>query len=141
MGRHPGAGAALNRRGPGGFTLLEVLFALALATIVLGVLLSSAGSQTMRIGLVEARYQSLLTASKILERAADRRFTGEESGQLGESTWRLDTSTVPADPRVDQLSVVVQGKRPGTSVTLKAWRLRAKHQDPGARRDSPDERE
>ncbi len=137
MGCHPGAGAALIRRGPGGFTLLEVLFALALATITLGVLLSSASSQVLRVGLVEPRYQSILTASRLLERAADRRQTGEASGRTEQGTWRLDISTVPADPRVDQLNLQVQGQRPGTSVTLQAWRLRARHQDPGARPESP----
>jgi len=80
VGCHPGAGAALRSRVLGGFTLLEVLFALALATIVLGVLLSSASAQVLRIGRVEPRYQSLVTASRILERAADRRLTGEASG-------------------------------------------------------------
>ncbi len=137
MGRHPGArGALISRdigRPTGGFTLLEVLLALALAALVLGTLLSSAGVQTLRIARIEPRYQALLTASRVLEKAADQRFRGEESGSGQGLEWRLQTAPVPADPRLEQIRVEVRGTRPGTSVVLAAYRLRARHEDPGAR--------
>ena len=137
MGRHPGARGTLIPRAigrpTGGFTLLEVLLALALAAMVLGTLLTAAGVQTLRIARIEPRYQALLTASRILEKAADQRFRGEESGTEQGLDWRLRITPVPADPRLEQLHLEVLGTRPGTSVVLAAYRLRARHEDPGAR--------
>lgn len=137
MGRHPGAGAALTPRSRRGFTLLEVLVTLGLASLVLGALLSAAGTETLRIAQVEPRYRALVTASAVLEKAADRGFKGSESGRTHGLAWKLKVGTVPADPRVDQLQVDVTGTRVGTSVTLWAYRLRAKHKDPGAAEKSP----
>ena len=105
--------------------------ALALATLVLGALLSGAATQTLRIARVETRYQALLTASRLLLGATDERFTGEESGEEGPFRYSLGTGTVPADPRVDQVRVTVEGPR-GIRVGLQAYRLRSQHQDPGA---------
>jgi type II secretion system protein I len=137
VGCHPGARGALipraSDRPTGGFTLLEVLLALALAALVLGTLLSSAGVQTLRIARIEPRYQALLTAGRVLEKAADQRFRGEESGSGQGLEWKLQTTSVPADPRLEQIRVEVQGTRPGTSVVLTAYRLRARHEDPGER--------
>lgn len=140
MGRHPGARAALNPRAfgrpAGGFTLLEVLLALALAALVLGTLLSSAGVQTLRIARIGPRYQALLCASRILEKAADEGFRGEESGNERGLDWRLRTSPVSADPRLEQIRVELPGAGPGSSVVLTAYRLRARNQDPGSRQDA-----
>lgn len=114
-----------------GFSLMEVLIALALATIVLGVLLSSASTQTMRIARVDTRYQAILTASAVLDRAANQKFTGRESGEEGDFEYEVVVGTVPADPRVDELKATVTGPR-GLRVEMAAYRLRAQHQDPGA---------
>lgn len=105
--------------------------ALGLAALILGVLLSSAGTQTLRIARMEPRYQALLTASAVLEKAANEKFTGDETGEEEGFRFHLTTGMVPADPRIDQLQVEVQGTRHVRSI-LRAYRLRAQHQDPGA---------
>lgn len=114
-----------------GFSLMEVLVALGLAALILGVLLSSAGTQTMRIARMEPRYQALLTASAVIEKAANEKLTGEEKGEEDDFRYELTTGTVPADPRIDQLQVEVQGSR-HVRAFLRAYRLRAQHQDPAA---------
>lgn len=134
-----------------GFSLLEVLVALGLATMVLGVLLSSAGSQTLRISRMEPRYRALLAASSVLEKAANEKFTGNEEGVTGEDErqatdldgvvedtaapegfrYELTTHSVPADPRIEQLHVEVEGSRHVRAI-LNAYRLRKQRQDPAA---------
>lgn len=121
----------MSRRPPPAFTLMEVLVALGLATLVLGVLLSGAGLQALRIARVEPQYRAMLAGSAVLEKAADQRFRGEETGTAQGLPWRLTTGSVPADPRIDQLRVEVEG-RGRAVVTLRAYRLRAQHQDPKA---------
>lgn len=110
---------------------MEVLVAMGLAALILGVLLSSAGTQTLRIARMEPRYQALLAASAILEKAANEKFKGEERGEEDGYQFELTTGTVPADPRIDQLEVQVQGAR-NVRAILRAYRLRAQHQDPAA---------
>lgn len=112
-----------------GFSLLEVLLAMALATLVLGPLLQGAALQTLRIARLTSRYQALLHGSAALSRAASGRFRGEESGEVGGYIYRLSTRTVPADPRVDRLHVEVEGPRRARAA-LDAYRLRVRREDP-----------
>lgn len=116
MSRHPG------------FSLLEVLVALALAALVLGVLIRTAGAESLEIGRATSRYQALVTASGLLEAAAEERFGGEESGEEGPVGYRLETRTMPVDPRLEELRVEVEGER-GVRLVLRAYRLRARHRE------------
>lgn len=120
------------------FSLVEVLVAMALAALVLGVLLRSVGLELSGVARVMPRFQNLVLASYELEAALGERTPGEETRdfypyplQPGEGDpWKLELSSevTTADPRLEQVTLVLTPTN-GPPVTVSAYRLRARHQD------------
>lgn len=124
-----------------GFTLVEVLVALAMAAIGFGVVLHSVGQQMTLVATSVDRHQMLLYASQALETGMARGVSGEEeveeqpigrqdenqddsAVQPAEYFYKLESKPVTADPRVQQVSVTVRGNR--GRVKLGAYRLRVR---------------
>jgi len=127
----------------GGFTLTEVLVALGLATLFLGVILQSASRDTLAVSRTPARYQALLRASQVLEyRMEEDRQGDDPRGSAGEKfPYDLSTRPVVADPRVEQVEVAV-GAGNGRRESVSAYRLRvrrpkSKPKEPAAPTPSP----
>jgi prepilin-type N-terminal cleavage/methylation domain-containing protein len=127
-----------------GFTLVEVLVALAMAAIGFGVILHSVGLQMSMVANSLNRHQMLLYASQVLEThlanglveeqvtEAEVSSSQEEEGEEGDPSqllprfiYGLDTQPVTADPRVQQVTASVKGPIRG-GVRLSAYRLRVK---------------
>ncbi|MCA9791672.1 MAG: prepilin-type N-terminal cleavage/methylation domain-containing protein [Candidatus Eremiobacteraeota bacterium] len=108
-----------------GFSLLEVLAAMAIAALTFGVLLRSVSLQILTISRATARYQSLSYASALLERKMAEGVTEDEAitDELDDYSYRVDTHVVTADPRVQQVEVVVKSNQ-GGGASLSAYRLR-----------------
>jgi prepilin-type N-terminal cleavage/methylation domain-containing protein len=123
-----------------GFTLVEVLIALAIAAIGFGVVLHSVGLQMTLVATSVERHQMLMFASEVLETSLSRGTLGDEvvdqpishttRKQEEEGTvpprffYALSTQPVTADPRIQQVSVIVRGDR--GQVRLSAYRLRVR---------------
>jgi prepilin-type N-terminal cleavage/methylation domain-containing protein len=130
------------RAGPG-FTLVEVLMALAMAALGFGVILHSLGMQLSLVANSMTRHQMLLYASQVLEtnlanglveeQVSEAEISQQDSQGEGDDPtavmarymYGLDTQPVTADPRVQQVTATVQGPN-GQQVRLSAYRLRVK---------------
>lgn len=108
-----------------GFSLLEVLAAMAIAALTFGVLLRSVSLQILTISRATGRYQSLAYASALLERKMAEGVTEDEavSAELDSYSYSIDTHVVTADPRVQQVEVKVSANQ-GGGASLSAYRLR-----------------
>ena len=128
-----------------GFTLVEVLIALAIAAVGFGVVLHGIGLQMTLVATAVERHQMLMYASESLETAMARGTTGEEMveepierftrsnserEEEGLETarffYKISAEPVTADPRVQQITVQVRADR--GQVRLSAYRLRVKRQ-------------
>ena len=109
------------------FTLTEVLLALGLATIVLGVVLQSATRDMLSVSQTPQKYQALLRASQVLEvRMEEDRIGEDPRGSVGEKfPYDLSTKPVVTDPRVEQVEVAVGAGR-GKRESVSAYRLRVR---------------
>lgn len=107
-----------------GFSLVEVIIALAVASVVLSVSLSETCAHVQRVAKMESRYRVLTAASTVLERALDKRITASESGRYQDFDYRLTVRNMPSDPRLDQISVSITGGL-GVSAHVSAYRWRA----------------
>jgi type II secretory pathway pseudopilin PulG len=109
------------------FTLTEVLLALGLATLVLGVVLQSATRDMLSVSRAPQRYQALLRSSQVLEvRMEEDRVGGDPRGSVGEKfPYDLSTKPVVTDPRVEQVEVAVSSG-PGRRESVSAYRLRVR---------------
>lgn len=116
-------------KGSVAFTLAEVLVALGLAALVLGVVLQSAARDTLSVSRAPARYQALLRASQVLEyRMEEDRQNDEATGSVGEKfPYDLATKPVITDPRIEQIEVAV-GSGMGRRETVSAYRLKIRRQ-------------
>lgn len=111
------------------FTLSEVLVALGLAALVLGVVLQSASRDTISISRMPQRYQALLRASQVLEyRMEEDRQNDDATGSVGEKfPYDLSTRPVVTDPRVEEVVVAVSSGM-SRRETVSAYRLRIRRQ-------------
>jgi type II secretory pathway pseudopilin PulG len=118
-----------HRNGQAAFTLTEVLVALGLASLVLGVVLQSAVRDTLSVSRAPARYQALLRASQVLEyRMEEDRTSDDATGSAGEKfPYDLATKPVVTDPRVEQVEVAVSAGL-GRRETVSAYRLKVRRQ-------------
>jgi len=125
-----------------GFTLIEVLIALAIAAIGFGVVLHSVGLQMTLVATSVERHQMLMYASEVLETTLSRggtvddvvevpiksfsRLSREDDADTEPARffYALESKPVTADPRIQQVSVTVKGDR--GQVRLSAYRLRVK---------------
>ena len=111
------------------FTLTEVLIALALATIVLGIVLQSASRDVVSVARTPEHYQALLRASQVLEYRMEEDHQGDDPrGSAGEKfPYDISNRPVVTDPRVEQVEVAVAAG-PGKRETVSAYRLRVRRQ-------------
>lgn len=121
------------------------MIALAIAALGFGVVLHSLGLQMSLVANCTERHQMLLFASQALEKNMNKSLSGEdtveqtaedlaaqeksknatENGLVPPSfIYKLETEPVTADPRVQQVTVTVKGRRGQTR--LAAYRLRVK---------------
>lgn len=121
----------MNRRGDGGFTLLEVLVALVILSVAV-VTLIQLSSQGLRLLRVSGEHQDAVMLADRLARAADVSGERVDTGHEGAFEWERRTKLVvfPADltttntdaPRLLSLSVAVKWGS-GRSVEVSTLRL------------------
>jgi general secretion pathway protein I len=121
----------VNRRGDGGFTLLEVLVALVILSVAV-VTLIQLSSQGLRLLRVSGEHQDAVMLADRLARAADVSGERLDTGHEGAFAWERRTKLVvfPADltttntdaPRLLSLSVAVKWGS-GRSVEVSTLRL------------------
>ena len=127
-----------------GFSLVEVLLALAMAAVGFGVVLHSVGRQMAMVSGSLDRHQMLMYASEALESNLARGVTNSEVepqeipiGAFGESEdeaqteaakyfYKVEAAPVTADPRVEQVTVTVSGDR--GILRLSAYRLKVRRE-------------
>jgi len=107
----------MNRRGNGGFTLLEVLVALVILSVAVVTLIQLA-SQGLRLLRLSGEHQEAVMLADRLVRAGDASTEGVQSGQEGPFQWERQAKlvAVPDDlksagagnPRLLSLSVAVR---------------------------------
>lgn len=135
---------ARNKEPKQGFTLVEVLIALAIAALAFGVILHSVGLQMSVVANSIDRHQMLLYASQVLETnlanglteetVTDAEISDQAESEEGETSaeddakitryvYSLESMPVTADPRVQQVTASIKGRN-GGGVRLSAYRLR-----------------
>lgn len=126
-----------------GFTLVEVLVALAIAALGFGVILHSLGLQLTTVATSVDRHQMLMSASQVLETSlangklvqdrsdvplvSDRRSSRESTSiEISRFLYSLRSSPVTSDPRIQQVqTTVTNGRR---RATLSAYRLKIRRE-------------
>jgi general secretion pathway protein I len=120
-------------RGSAGFTLIEVLVAIAVLAVVLGAIGSVIGNTVRTIRSVDRRLPLLETAQSLIASlpTRDALQPGTQSGTSGEFRWRIDAvllnRNVPDDAKAAKwmplaITVRVQGSE-GPPVRLDTVRL------------------
>jgi len=120
-------------RGSLGFTLIEVLVAIAVLAVVLGAIGAVVGNTARTIRSVDRRLPLLETAQSLIASlpARDALQPGTQSGTSGEFRWRIDAvllnRNVPDDAKAAKwmplaITVRVQGSE-GPPVRLDTVRL------------------
>lgn len=110
------------------FTLLEVLIALGIGSLVLGTILSSTSSHLQRLARLEPRYRNLVVASVALEEFMATKGSGSKTDTLEDIEYTVTVSSVPSDPRIDSVQSRVEAGR-GLGATVTAYRLRQSSQE------------
>jgi general secretion pathway protein I len=121
------------RRGNAGFTLIEVLVAIAVLAVVLGAIGAVVGNTVRAIHSVDRRLPLLETAQSLIASlpARDALQPGTQTGTSGEFRWRIDAvllnRNVPDDAKAAKwmplsITVRVQGSE-GPPVRLDTVRL------------------
>src|ERR1700733_1645401 len=107
-------------RGCAGFTMIEVLVAIAVLAVVLGAIGAVVGNTVRTIRSVDRRLPLLETAQSLIAAlpARDALQPGTQSGTSGDFRWRIDTvllnSTVP-DNGAAALSAAATGASPAAA--------------------------
>jgi general secretion pathway protein I len=120
-------------RGSSGFTLIEVLVAIAVLAVVLGAIGAVVGNTVRAIRSVDRRLPLLETAQSLIASlpTRDALQPGTQSGTSGEFRWRIDAvllnRNVPDDAKAAKwmplaITVRVQGSE-GPPVRLDTVRL------------------
>ena len=111
-----------------GFTLIEVLVSLGLASLTLGVVLSDIARDAIFLSRIEPSYRAMLVASVLAEKAAGERSSSSESGIKYDLQYSIEAQNVAADPRVFELKTTVTAEN-GRPETLSVYRLRNETSD------------
>ena len=107
--------------GTGGFTLIEVLVAIAVLAVVLGAIGAVVGNTVRTIRSVDRRLPLLETAQSLIASLPARNALqpGTQSGTSGEFRWRIDAvllnSNVPDNNAAAALSAAATGTPPKVS--------------------------
>jgi general secretion pathway protein I len=117
-------------RGTAGFTLIEVLVAIAVLAVVLGAIGAVVGNTVRTIHSVDRRLPLLETAQSLIASLPARNALqpGTQSGTSGEFRWRIDAvllnSNVPDNNAAAALSAAATGTPPKVSWTPLAITVR-----------------
>ena len=117
-------------RGAAGFTLIEVLVAIAVLAVVLGAIGGVVGNTVRTIHSVDRRLPLLETAQSLIASlpTRDALQPGTQSGTSGEFRWRIDAvllnSNVPDNNAAAALSAAATGTPPKVSWTPLAITVR-----------------
>jgi general secretion pathway protein I len=117
-------------RGTAGFTLIEVLVAIAVLAVVLGAIGAVVGNTVRTIRSVDRRLPLLETAQSLIASLPARNALqpGTQSGTSGEFRWRIDAvllnSNVPDNNAAAALSAAATGTPPKVSWTPLAITVR-----------------
>ena len=114
-----------------GFSLVEVLVAMAMGSLVLGVVLSDVSSHVVRLARVEPTYRALMAADAVLERAMAKHSVSSESGEENGLPYAIEAQSVAADTRVMELKATVTAAN-GRPVRLSVYRLRSTMSNAGS---------
>ncbi|MBQ7503454.1 type II secretion system protein [bacterium] len=112
------------------FSLIEVLVALALASMVFGALLSGFGRHVQSVANLERRYRNLVVASAALEKTMDFSASGDTTDTLDNIIYTVTVRSMPSDPRIDCACSTVKGDRTGQGAAVSAYRLRGMSASP-----------
>jgi len=83
-----------------GFTLIEVLVALVVSALLLGIIMTGVGQASERANRSAARREAVHLASSVLaERSAATQVEGQAKGQVGRVIWLSDERIIDRDPR------------------------------------------
>lgn len=107
-----------------GFSLLEVLVSLSLASLVLGSIMSGFCKNIQFVARMGPRYRNLLVASGALEKCMASRKSGELTEVFNGVTFKMVAGSVPSDPRIDSVTCSVAEEDPGQGADVTAYRLR-----------------
>ncbi|MGM9998941.1 MAG: prepilin-type N-terminal cleavage/methylation domain-containing protein [Candidatus Bruticola sp.] len=105
------------------FSLLEVLVALALVSMVFGSIIGGFCRHVHRVARLEPFYRNLIAASVGLEKSMAQRNEGE-TDSINDVEYTVTVGSVPSDPRIDQIVSRSADSRPGCSTEVRAYRLR-----------------
>jgi general secretion pathway protein I len=131
--RHRGSPGRTGKHGVAGFTLIEVLIALAIVSISLAAIGSLMASTVRGMRTIDQRFALIETARAIETGLPDREeLAGSLSGNLAGHRWRVDVSPFAAsfvDPRLPSpwvpQTVVIRVQSPsGAIVQVNTVRLR-----------------
>jgi prepilin-type N-terminal cleavage/methylation domain-containing protein len=82
-----------------GFTLVEVLVALVVVSLLLGVTMNAATEAAARRKHAESQRAAILLAASLLEEAAASNRPVPRTGRSGALLWQLDYTVQTKDPR------------------------------------------
>lgn len=107
---------AADKRSTGGFVLIEVLVAVAVAAIIMAVLIRGFATTWSGIGAVREEAEAMLLARAMLDHEPlSRKLTpGVKTGSIGRYTWSVTTAKAP---------VVAPVKNPGEEQPVSPWSL------------------
>lgn len=110
--------AAARKRRTGGYVLLEVLVAVAVAAVIMGVLLRAFGTAWSGITSVRENAETMLLTRTLLATASrrDALTPGAQSGTLGRYAWTITTVKPPA-------AAPVTNSENGDNAEASAWSL------------------
>lgn len=103
---------------------MEVLVALALASVVLSSLMSGFSRHMRRVADLEHRYRNLVIVSSMLEKSMASRISGDLTDTFEGTECKVTVRSVPSDPRIDSIKCVIDGSGPGQNAFCAAYRLR-----------------
>lgn len=118
-----------------GFTLVEVLVALVVTSLLLGIVMNAVLQSKKRASFAEDKKAALLLAGNLIaERTIAPFDTADASGEMEGLRWRVSEKTLAADPRrlvtLAEINVAVTDERGTVLAALQTRKLKSLAQQP-----------